>query len=290
VIVLLLTLTGLGCWLIAPAVVEQTGQLVQRVPEAVTEIRSAIERTSWGRTILPYLPSTEQLLRVDRPLRAGPTVLATLGWVAGGATSVALFLFVGLYVAATPEPYRRGVLWLMPPARRLRARRVLGALVHTLQRWLVGTVVGMILIGSLAGIGLALLGIPLALALGVLAGVLNFIPYIGPLMSFLPAALLGATQSPVTVLWVLGLYLLIHGLEAYIVTPLIQRQAVALPPAFLITVQVLLGVSIGWLGLLLATPVTVVAVDLVQELYVGRERQPAAARKRSRAPITERRA
>jgi predicted PurR-regulated permease PerM len=281
VIALLLALTGLGCWLIAPAVVEQAGQLLQQVPEAAAQIRDAMERTSWGRTILPYVPSTERLLQVERPVRAGSTVLATLGWAAGGAASIALVLFIGLYVAATPEPYRRGVLWLVPPARRPRARRVLDAIIYTLQRWLVGKVVGMVLIGSLTGIGLTLLGIPLALALGVLAGLLNFVPYVGPLMSFLPAALLGATRGPVTVLWVLGLYLVIQGLESYVVTPLIQQQAVALPPALLITAQVLLGVTVGWLGLLLATPITVVVVGLVRELYMGKERQAAAPEKGS---------
>jgi predicted PurR-regulated permease PerM len=267
VVALLVGLVALGGWLVAPAVVEQTGQLLQQLPQAVAGLRERMEASAWGRTLLPYIPSTDQLLSVERPLRAGSTVLATLGGVAGGAASAALVAFIGLYVAAAPRPYRRGLLYLVPERRHRRAERVLETLGHTLQRWLVGKVVGMLLIGSLTGIGLGVLQVPLALALGVLAGLLNFVPYIGPLISFVPAALLATMQGAGTLLWVLGLYLVIQGLESYVVTPLIQQQAVALPPAFLITAQVLLGVAIGWLGLLLATPITAAVVVLVRELY-----------------------
>jgi predicted PurR-regulated permease PerM len=138
----------------------------------------------------------------------------------------------------------------------------------------------MTLIGTLTGAGLAVLGIPLALALGVVAGLLNFIPYLGPLMSFMPAALLSLSQGAQTLLWVLGLYVLVQGLESYVVTPLIQQQAVALPPALLITAQVLLGVALGWLGLLLATPITAAIVVLVRELYVADAQDATAGRRR----------
>jgi predicted PurR-regulated permease PerM len=267
VVALLVGLVAIGGWLVAPAVVEQTGQLLQQLPQAVAGLRDQMEASSWARTLLPYIPSTEQLLSVERPLRAGSTVLATLGWAAGGAASVALVVFIGVYVAAAPRPYRRGFLYLVPERRQRRAERVLDALGHTLQRWLVGKVVGMLLIGSLTGIGLSVLQVPLALALGVFAGLLNFIPYIGPLMSFVPAALLATMQGADTLPWVVGLYLVIQGLESYVVTPLIQQQAVALPPALLISAQVLLGVAVGWLGLLLATPLTAGVVVLVRELY-----------------------
>jgi predicted PurR-regulated permease PerM len=94
-----------------------------------------------------------------------------------------------------------------------------------------------------------------------------------------PAALLSLSQGVATLLWVLGLYVVIQGLESYVVTPLIQRQAVALPPALIITAQVLLGVAIGWLGLLLATPITAVVMVLVRELYARDGRERASARR-----------
>ncbi|HEX6210417.1 MAG TPA: AI-2E family transporter [Methylomirabilota bacterium] len=281
VVTLMLGLTVLGGWLMAPAVIEQTAQLVQRVPEALTQLREAVGRTSWGRAVLPHLPSPEALLAMQPAVRAGSTLLATLGWLAGGVASVALVVFIALYVAAAPDEYRGGLLQLVPAPRRARAGAVLAALGETLERWLVGKVVGMVLIGSLTGIGLALLGIPLALALGVIAGLLSFIPYLGPLMSFVPAALLGLSQGPVALLWVVALYAVVQGLESYVVTPLIQRQAVALPPALLIAAQVLLGVAVGGLGLLLATPITAAVVVLVRELYVQEAHEEASGRRRA---------
>jgi predicted PurR-regulated permease PerM len=279
VVTLLLVLAGLAGWLIAPAAIEQIAELSRRVPEALDRIQESIAQTSWGAALLPHVPSPTAWLSLERPARAGSTVLATLGLLAGGVASGALVLFIGLYVAAAPGEYREGLLRLLPPERRTRAAAVLGIVGHTLERWLVGKVIGMALIGTLTGVGLALLDVPLALALGVLAGLLNFIPYLGPLASFVPAALLSLSQGMTTLLWVLGLYVVIQGLESYVVTPLIQRQAVALPPALIITAQVLLGVAVGWLGLLLATPITAVVVVLVRELYARDERERASARR-----------
>jgi predicted PurR-regulated permease PerM len=128
VVVTLLALVAMAGWWIAPAIVEQTAQLLQRVPEAVADLRTMLERTAWGRAIAPYLPSPEALNPLQRPLRAGSTLLATLGWLAGGAAGVALVLFLGLYLAASPEVYRRGVLALVPASRRPRADAVLGVL------------------------------------------------------------------------------------------------------------------------------------------------------------------
>jgi predicted PurR-regulated permease PerM len=138
-----------------------------------------------------------------------------------------------------------------------------------MRRWLVGKVAGMLVIGGLTSAGLSLIGVPAALALGVVAGLLSFIPYLGPVLSLVPAALLALTQSPAMLAWVLALYVGIQTVESYVVTPLIQQEAVALPPGLIITAQVLLGVVVGWLGLLLATPLTACVVVLVDELYPG---------------------
>lgn len=126
----------------------------------------------------------------------------------------------------------------------------------------------MAVIGVLTGFALWMIGVPLALMLGLLAGVLNFVPYIGPLLSFVPAALLALMQAPPLVVWVLALYVAIQALESYLVTPLVAQRSVSLPPALTITAQVLLGVVFGWLGLLLATPLTAVVLVLVQMLYL----------------------
>lgn len=134
--------------------------------------------------------------------------------------------------------------------------------------WVIGRMVNMLLIGVLTTVGLAVIGVPAPVALGALAGILTFVPNIGPLVSVIPAALLALTMSFTTVLWVLGLYAVAQTLESYVVTPLIQRRAASVPPPVLLTAQITLGVPFGALGLLLATPLVAIAIILLRMLYV----------------------
>lgn len=192
----------------------------------------------------------------------------TLGTTIGIGANVIIVLFIGLYLASDPDVYARGVVRLVPIPNRKRAREVLGVLGHTLRRWLVGKVLGMAVIGGLTTGALWALGVPLALTLGLLAGILNFIPYLGPLLAFIPAILLALTDSTVTAAWVLGLYAIVQFLESYVLTPLVDRRSVALPPALTIVAQVTLGALAGVLGLLLASPLLAVVLVLVRMLYV----------------------
>jgi predicted PurR-regulated permease PerM len=275
VVLALAGLALLGGWLLAPQLAAQVAQLAEQIPQAVTQVRERLQQTSWGRVVLSYGPDAESLARTAVTGRVGGTLAATLGWIVGGVVNLAVVLFIGLYVAAAPDLYRRGLLWLVPAGGHARARAILDRLGTVLERWLVGKTVAMLLISALTSAGLALIGVPAALALGAIAGLLSFVPYLGPVLGFLPAALLGLTQSPATLGWVLALYVAIQGLESYVVTPLIQQQAVALPPALILTAQVLLGVAVGWLGVLLATPLTACAVVILGQLY-GEPHAPSA--------------
>ena len=126
----------------------------------------------------------------------------------------------------------------------------------------------MALVGLLTGIGLKLAGIPLALTLGLFAALLTFIPYLGAIVSSVPAVLLALLDQPIKVLYVIGLYLLIHTVEAYFVSPMIQKHQVLLPPVVIIIAQILLGVYAGLLGLILATPLTAAAVVIIKMFYI----------------------
>lgn len=281
VVVALVAAVALAGWLVAPSLVEQAGQLTEQLPRALTQLHDRL--TNWGRLILAYAPDPAALARSLLIGRFGGTVAATLGWIVGGTANLAVILFVGLYVAVSPDVYRRGVLRLVPAAGRPRARAVMDRLRVVLQRWLAGKAIGMLVIGTCTSAGLALVGVPAALALGLVAGLLNFIPYLGPVLSFLPAALLAMTQSTAMFGWVLIVYVVIQVLESYVVTPLVQQEAVALPSALIITAQVLLGVAVGWLGLLLATPLTACVVVLVTQLYLDERERPADAARPDRA-------
>jgi predicted PurR-regulated permease PerM len=134
--------------------------------------------------------------------------------------------------------------------------------------WMVGRFSSMAVVGIMTMIGLWILGIPLPFTLGVIAAVLSFIPNIGPIISVIPALLLALLDSPSKVLYVILLYIGIQTVESYIITPLIQKRAVSLPPALLISVQIMIGVLLGAFGLILATPLMVVIIVLVQTIYI----------------------
>ncbi|SHF01430.1 Predicted PurR-regulated permease PerM [Modicisalibacter ilicicola DSM 19980] len=192
-------------------------------------------------------------------------------------------LLIGLFIAFEPDLYKRGVLRLIVPARRHAVADFLRLVERKMAWWLLGRLVSMTIIGLLSGGGLWLLGIPMAFSLGLLAGLLSFIPYLGPLLSAVPALLVAFSQDPTSMLHVAVLYLGIQFLESYLVTPLVQREAVSIPPGLLLVVQLWLGLYVGLLGLLLAEPLIVLGMLAVRRFYVegwlekramSRERQP----------------
>jgi len=183
--------------------------------------------------------------------------------------SAALVLVAGVYIAARPTAYRDGFLLLFPGTARERVARTVDKTARALRHWLVGQLVAMAIIGVLTAGGLALLGVPSALALGFIAGVTDFVPIVGPIFGAVPAVLLGFSISPTTALWVIALYLVIQQIEGNVVQPVVQRRAVDLPPALTLFALVAFGVLFGPLGVVFATPLAVVALVSVKQLYVS---------------------
>src|SRR5262249_39020332 len=155
------------------------------------------------------------------------------------------------------ELYKAGLLHLVPPRHRPRARESLDVVLFNLRWCLVGQVCLMVLIGVTTALALWLLGIPLALALSISAGILELIPYLVPWLSAIPAALVALLLSPWHLLMVLALYLGLHVLEGYVLLPLVQRRSVLLPAALTLVTQVLLGDLLGLKGLFVAAPLMV---------------------------------
>ncbi|WP_227369808.1 AI-2E family transporter [Halomonas sp. M20] len=177
-------------------------------------------------------------------------------------------ILVGLFVAIEPDFYRKGVLALAPKGKRENLKSFLNLVEKKMTWWLFGRLISMAIIGLLFGVGLWVLSVPMALSLGILAGVLSFIPYLGPVLAIIPALLVAFTQSPDTMLYVFILYLVIQFLESNVVTPLVQRQAVSIPPALLLIVQLWLSFYAGLLGLLLSEPLIVLTMLCVQRFYI----------------------
>lgn len=186
----------------------------------------------------------------------------------GALANLGLVIVAGVYLAARPELYRDGLLLLFPPAAQQRARATLDAVGRALRLWLLGQLVAMLMVGVLTALGLWLLGIPSALALGFIAGLLEFVPYLGPILGALPALLLALAESPSLVLWVVLLYAAVQQVEGNLITPLVQQRAVDMPPALTIFAILAFGVLFGLGGVLLATPLAVVLMVMVKTLWV----------------------
>ena len=264
VVLLALTFTIAG-WLIAPSIGEQVRELRAALPAAMQRLQLELSRFAWLETLLDSAPRTDSL--ITQPGVAGRVTGAVSGTLAALA-NIVLVLVIALYLAADPRPYVEGTVRLFPMAQRDRAREVLHAMGETLRWWLIGKALSMLIVGVAVFIGLAALGVPLAAALALIAALLDFIPNIGPLLAFIPAALFALLDGPTQVLYVAILYGAIQTIESYLLTPLIERRTVELPPALALTALVAAALLFGWLGLLLAAPATAALLVLVQMVYL----------------------
>jgi predicted PurR-regulated permease PerM len=258
-------LAGGAFWWIGPRVGSQMMEMTERLPAALQEFEAWLGRRAWGRTVLRHLPDTgESSTRANLLGRVTGFFSATLSTL----LNVLSVLFLGVYLAAAPQLYRAGVRRLAPAERRARGGEIFAALGAALRGWLVGRIASMTVVAALTFAGLLALGVPLALSLAVIAGAFSFVPYVGPIAAAVPALLVAGVEGVEVALWVAALYAAVQLVESYLITPLIQQHVVSMAPALLISAQVLLGMAGGVLGVLLATPLAVVSVVLLQTLYV----------------------
>jgi predicted PurR-regulated permease PerM len=249
----------------APSVAKQVDELANELPKAADNAATALERYNWGRALVERARNLDDLLeRRETISRAGGALSTTLGALAGFIA----FLFVGLFIAFEPSLYRRGVLRLTPLRKRRRLEQVMDEVGHTLRMWLAGKLLAMLVIGMLTWLGLILLDIPLALTLALVAATLTFVPNFGPVISAVPAVLLGFLDGPSKALYVGLLYVAIQTVESYVLTPLVQKKTVSLPPALTLLTQILMGALAGGIGVVVATPLAAAGLVLAKRLYV----------------------
>ena len=175
---------------------------------------------------------------------------------------------VGFFVALEPDTYVKGALEMFPQQYRGRINRILSEAGYQLKWWVLGQMVPMGVLGVGTMIGLWLLGVPLAFTLGLFTAVMIFVPYLGSVISAVPASLVALMQGPMEMVWVLVLFTAVHLLEGYIITPLAQKRAVRLPPALTITAQITMWSLTGLLGVALATPIAAAVIVIVKMLYL----------------------
>jgi predicted PurR-regulated permease PerM len=244
----------------------QANQLRERIPRAAQQLQAELERTELGREVVRNVPEPAELLpdSAGAVQRATGAVTRTFAFLA----NVLIVLFLGIVFALTPRVYSENVLRLVPPRRRARAEALLGALGHTLRWWLLGRLISMSAIGVLTWIGLTVLDVPLAFVLALIAALLSFVPNIGPIVSAVPAVLLGLVEGPEKAIMVALLYLAVQAIESWLLDPVIDRKTIYLPPALTVLAQLAMAVIAGIVGVALATPLAAVIAVSTRMLYV----------------------
>jgi predicted PurR-regulated permease PerM len=278
-------------WFVGPQVVAQAVLLEQALPEGLSAAEAWLRQYPWGRTLLNEAQDPLEMLSNGDGMMSQITGAFTT--VTDIVINLIVVVFVALYGAANPALYVDNALRLLPKPNRSRGREVLAALARALRSWFFGQAVAMVAVGVLTTVGLILLDVPMAIALGVIAGLLEFVPYLGPILASIPIILIALLEGPEVALYVVLFLVVLQQFESYVITPMAQQYAVSMPPALLIVGQVLFGILFGFVGVVFATPVLVAVIVLVQMLYVedvlddeavilGSEKAAASGRERSR--------
>jgi len=262
-IMMLLVGFALLMWLFGSQLAAQVAILRETLPAAWEHFQAWLSNSPLGPTVHELTQRTQSSVS-GLATRAGALAMSATG----GIANLFLVLVGGIYLAAQPQLYRNGLLKLLPAHARPAVDDALDASGYALKAWLGGQLVAMAVVGLLTGLGLWALGVPVALGLGLITALLDFVPIVGPILAAVPAVLLGFTVSPEIALATLGLFVVVQQIEGHVLQPLIQQRAVDLPPALLLFSLFGIGALLGPPGVLLAAPLTVVLYVLVKRLYV----------------------
>lgn len=260
--ILLAILSISGGWLVGDNLVGQFDSLRENLGNAISALRGWIEGQPFGARVLELWDDT---IGREMPLRQ---VAGAAGLTLNALFNTALIVIAGIYLAAERDLYRNGLVRLVPPDRRALARSSLDASGAALAGWLKGQGISMLVVGAATAAGLALVGAPMPVALGMLAGLLEFVPYFGPIVAGVLAVLFAFTDGPQTALYVVLVMLAVQQVESNLVMPLAQKWTVRLPPVLGVFAVLVFGSIFGLMGVVLATPLMVVLMVLVRTLYV----------------------
>ncbi len=258
-IVVMAVIGGTG-YLFGTRIGGELQDVLSRATSASTDITAYLHQSDIGNFLLDHIAASNFSL----PEMFSGVVRVSTSLLEG----VIIMTISGVYLAAQPNLYRRGLIWLFPPPDHGRAAEIIDGIGEALRLWLVGQLAQMALIGVLWTLATWLIGVPSPLALGLIAGVSEFIPYLGPIIAAIPSILVALTKSPQTALWTLLAYVVIHQIESQIVTPLIGRHMVSIPPAVILLGVVAVTYLFGTIAILFAAPIAVVIFAAVNLVYV----------------------
>lgn len=250
---------------LAADISREVDDLAKRLPGAFEQIRGRMESNPIGKWVVGEVSRAAGGQGGGGSLGRVATMLST---AAGSVSGIVLALVMGLFLAFNPRPYVDGFVRLVPVARRARVREVLGCVREAMARWFAGKACTMTAIGVMTWLGLSLIGVGPALTLGLFAGAISIIPYFGPVLSGIPAMLLGFVESPGKGVAVIALFAVVQFIEGNLLTPLVERKTVWVPPALTLLTQLVFGILFGLLGVLVAPPLVATVLIATRMLYV----------------------
>lgn len=249
-------------FLLVPRIEAQVSELMHTLPDSIYRLEAPLGRSKAGQDLLARVHQAVQKTQIGLQI---PQVASAIG---NGVTDLIILLVIGFFAALNPCWYELGLLALIPEPKRGRLRSIASDLQRQLRWWMLGQLLPMVVLGVGSAVGLSLLHVQLAWTLGLVTGLAIFLPYAGTVLSGIPAMLMGLQRSPHTALWVLVLYTILHVTEGYLLTPLVQRKAVRLPPVVTILTQYFFWTVAGILGLAMAAPLASAGIVLLKELYL----------------------
>jgi predicted PurR-regulated permease PerM len=251
----------------ARALAETFPALLENAQGLVGRLRSALGlQTSFGLNPQNVLDSARNFFS-----GGALTTVANVGAGVASILSYAVVIIIAtVYAVAQPAPLINGFVALFPAGQRQRVREILREVYDALQRWFLGQLTSMIIIGVLSTVALSLIGIPFALLLGIFSGLISFIPFVGPAISVIPPVLLALIGTPVDALWVVLAYAIIQTIETYLIHPVVMSRAVSLHPAVVMFALLVMGTLFGFVGVLLAVPLVAALHVLLRELWIER--------------------
>lgn len=253
--------------LIGPSIVGQVQDMTETLPRSLQNLKEQISQTSLGKNLFDELPKDLGALLENRE-DVMSRIVGSFSTTIGAIANFFIIIVTGIFLASSPGIYTRGFIRLFPLNFRPRLREVMNKTQNSLSLWMVAKLISMLVVGIFTAIGLEVLGMPMPYALALIAALFSFIPNIGPYLALAPALLIALMHGGNTFIYVLILYFGIQIVESYLITPMIEKKMVQLPPALTLFWMVLLGVLTGILGLIMATPILAALMVIIEELYV----------------------
>jgi putative permease len=274
--VLVLSAIGLFGWLVVPPAAEQLADLTADLPEQVERTQARAE--SWADRVGVALPDLEAEQLLEIAAGAGP-LLARIGSYTLGLFSVvagALILLISVvYVLAKPRPLVEMLLRLFRPSRRDRATRVVQNLANQTRQWALAALASMGAVFIMTWLALSIIGLPYAFLFAIVAGLLEIVPVLGPVVAAIPPILLGLSQDTMTGIWVLAAFVVIQQIESNVVFPLVMAGGLELHPVTVMFFVLAMGGLFGIIGIFLAVPAAITARVILLEFYIDNDEDKA---------------